>query len=200
MAVLPGSLDYLYYNGILPTIPYKAYEQTPVTASGMAQMSGMGTGYNIGNSIGMTSTMNSSQTMPQMNGTQYLQSAQKGLLYDTYNYPDTFVPKDNGGNKPQNEYSIAEKAYSDGENYGVDADYEVMANGEEGKRIRKSIANTCSKAANSVIESPIWVKGILAGGIVAFTLCSLFKGKKVPKQVQKTSFFSKLNPLKWLKK
>lgn len=27
MAVLPGSLDYLYHNGIIDHIPYEAYEQ-----------------------------------------------------------------------------------------------------------------------------------------------------------------------------
>lgn len=27
MTVLPGSLDYLYYNGIIDHIPYEAYEQ-----------------------------------------------------------------------------------------------------------------------------------------------------------------------------
>ena len=44
MTILPGSLDYLYHNGILPSIPYEAYEMTPMTASGRAQMAGMGMG------------------------------------------------------------------------------------------------------------------------------------------------------------
>lgn len=44
MTVLPGSLDYLYHNGILPCVPYEAYEMTPMTASGRAQMAGLGTG------------------------------------------------------------------------------------------------------------------------------------------------------------
>ena len=52
MAILPGSLYYLYYNGIIDHIPYEAYEMTPMTPSGYAQMSGMGTGY--GNSIPYT--------------------------------------------------------------------------------------------------------------------------------------------------
>lgn len=33
MAVLPGSLDYLYYNGILDHIPYEAYESAPANAT-----------------------------------------------------------------------------------------------------------------------------------------------------------------------
>ena len=41
MAILPGSLDYLYYNGIIDHIPCEAYEMTPMTPSGIAQMSGM---------------------------------------------------------------------------------------------------------------------------------------------------------------
>ena len=46
MTILPGSLDYLYYNGITETIPYVAYEMPPVTASGRAQLAGAGMGYN----------------------------------------------------------------------------------------------------------------------------------------------------------
>lgn len=45
MTVLPGSLDYLYHNGIIDHIPYEAYEMTPMTPSGRAQLSGMGMGY-----------------------------------------------------------------------------------------------------------------------------------------------------------
>ena len=34
MTILPGSLDYLYYNGILDHIPYEAYEYPSVGQSG----------------------------------------------------------------------------------------------------------------------------------------------------------------------
>ena len=30
MTVMPGSLDYLYYNGVLDYIPYEAYEMGPI--------------------------------------------------------------------------------------------------------------------------------------------------------------------------
>ena len=190
--VLPGSLDYLYYNGILDHIPYEAYEMTPMTPSGMAQMSGMGTGYgmNMGNYSGIG----------QMNGSQYLQAAQGGLLYDTYTYPDTFVRRNNNVTE-SSQYSIKQKAFSDGEGYGKDVDSELMAHGQEGKNFRQSIMDAASKTKETVTNSPNWVKGILAGGIMITTLCCLLRGKKpAGSAVQKTSFWSKLNPMNWLKK
>lgn len=33
--VMPGSLDYLYYNGILNSIPYEAYQMSPATYAPM---------------------------------------------------------------------------------------------------------------------------------------------------------------------
>lgn len=44
MAVLPGSLDYLYYNGIIDHIPYEAYDMGmyPVRMNGMQPISGYG--------------------------------------------------------------------------------------------------------------------------------------------------------------
>ena len=37
MTVLPGSLDYLYYNGILDHIPYEAYEMPAVNQNSYAE-------------------------------------------------------------------------------------------------------------------------------------------------------------------
>ncbi len=194
MAVLPGSLDYLYYNGILDHIPYEAYEMPPMTQSGMAQMSGLGSGYNVNPMMRGYGAAN----MTQMNGSQYLKAAQGGLLYDTYTYPDTFVRRNNNP-KTDSGYSILNKAFSDGEGYGRDVDLEVMANGQDGKSFRQAITDAASKTKETVSNSPNWVKGILAGGIIITTLCCLLKGKKVPSQpAQKTSFWSKLNPKNWL--
>lgn len=199
MAVLPGSLDYLYYNGILDHIPYEAYEMSPMTPSGMAQMSGIGSGFSqnqnlrgyglspamqasgMGASYAVNPMMQASQFIPaqQMNGSQYLQSAQKGLLYNTYTYPDTFVRRDNSNFKPENEYSIREKSFHDGGGYGKDVDLEVMANGEEGKNFRQAITDMASTTKETVSNSPNWIKGILAGGIMITTLCCLLKRKKI---------------------
>lgn len=195
MAVLPGSLDYLYYNGILDHIPYEAYEMSPMTPSGMAQMSGMGTGYGFNPAM----TGFGATGMSQMNGSQYLKAAQGGLLYDTYTYPDTFVRRNNNIERG-NGYSIRQKAFSDGEGYGRDLDYEVMANGQEGKNFRQAISDAASKTKETVSNSPNWVKGILAGGIMITTLCMLLRGKKKPASAPQSSFWSKLNPINWFKK
>lgn len=197
MAVLPGSLDHLYYNGILDHIPYEAYEMGPMTPSGAAQMSGMGTGYGINtmNGYGMNSVaggapnsqmnpygMNQAYaSMTPMNGSQYLQSAQSGLMYNTYTSPDTFVRRSNSN-----------------VNIGQDFSIETSAYGESGKNFRESIMNAASTAKESVSNSPNWIKGILAAGIMLTTLCMLFKGKKTPAaQPHTSSFFSRLNPKNW---
>ena len=174
MAVLPGSLDYLYYNGILDHIPYEAYQMGPITPSGMMQMSGMGTGY------GVNPMMMGSGSMPPMNATNYLRQAQQGMLYDTYTCPDTFVKRNNHYKTGEN-YSIAQKAFQDGDGYSRDVDYDLMANGNEGKSFWKKLAETGSKVKDVVIESPTWAKGLLAGGIMITTLACLFKRGRVPK-------------------
>lgn len=194
MTVLPGSLDYLYYNGTLDHIPYEAYEMGPVTPSGMAQMSGMGTG--IGMAYGMNPmggyNMNSGYQMNgygmngyvspyQMSGSQYLQAAQQGSLYNNYTTQDNFVNRYNSG--------ISQGQNLSKENYRF---------GENGKNFRESILEAASATKDTVSSSPNWIKGILAGGIMLTTLCMLFKGKKKPvPQTYSTGFLSKLNPKNW---
>ena len=70
MTALPGSLDHLYYNGILDHIPYEAYEMAPV--GNYAQYP--------------------QYQMANMTATQYLNNARQGALYDnTYVSSDKFV-------------------------------------------------------------------------------------------------------------
>lgn len=164
MTVLPGSLDYLYYNGILDHIPYEAYETAPVAT----------------------------------NATQYLNMAQSGALYNTY-ANDTFVRSNVDDVK--NNYSIKEHAYGIGNGYGKSADYEVMANGEEGKNFRQAITDSVKNTGNKVANSSPIVKGLLSLGTIGLTLLCIFKGKKKPViSSGKSGFWSKLNPLNWFKK
>lgn len=68
MTVLPGSLDYLYYNGILDHIPYEAYERVMPSPSMYA--SGMG--------------------YPMNNTAYYMDAIQQGEMYNNWNSPDTY--------------------------------------------------------------------------------------------------------------
>ena len=163
MTVLPGSLDYLYYNGIIDHIPYEAYDMQPV-----------------------------------MNGSQYLNMAQQGALYNTYNSQDSFVRRKDSH---QNEYSVLRQAYGIGNGIGRDVDYEVMANGEEGKNLRLSILDAAGKTKGKVSNSSNLTKGVLSAGVILLTLACLFKGKKRPliSAHGKTSG-SMWNPINWFKK
>ena len=90
MTVLPGSLDYLYNYGILEHVPYEAYGATPMTASGMAQISGMGSGLRQNP---MTQGYGDFQNS-QIYSPQYMQQAGFGYNNGMNNQPDMFVQKE----------------------------------------------------------------------------------------------------------
>ena len=158
MAILPGSLDYLYYNGIVDYIPYEAYSISPMTPSGYAQMSGAA--YN------------------PYAGLDYLKTAQQGLLYDTYTHPDVFVKRNNHPTRPMDK-KFSQRIYNN-EGYGRDMDMEVMINGEEGKQIRKSITDKFQDIKDKLVNCPEWAKGVLGIGIIALTGYGIFKGIRKP--------------------
>lgn len=183
MTVLPGSLDYLYYNGILDHIPYEAYET--------------GVGFNSGYN---QSQMGAGQ---YINGSQYMNSAMQGNMYSTYNSSsDSFVRKNNTDYKQGENYSFAKKAFGYNDGVGKDADYELKAFGQEGKSFRESLVESAKSTVSGFSNAPTFVKGLIAGGVMVGTLFCLLKGKKKPPvaNTNNTSFWSKLNPKNWFKK
>ena len=83
MAILPGSLDYLYYNGILDHIPYEAYEQLPVNNNQVANpYANLGMHANTGN---MVQGYGAQGTYGGVNGSQYMDMAMSGNAYGAYN-------------------------------------------------------------------------------------------------------------------
>lgn len=194
MSVMPGSLDYLYYNGILDHIPYEAYETTPVMPSG------------AGINPMMNQTMNSAgmgvnTQSYQMNAEQYINAARQGNAFNTYNSPDTFVSRNNSNIRQGQNYNSVNNAFGiNGQ--GRDADFEMNALGPEGKTFRENLTEAAQQTKNSVSNAPGFVKGLLAGGVMIGTLYCLLRGKKKPpvEEAVKTSFWSKLNPVKWFKK
>ena len=195
MSVMPGSLDYLYYNGILNHIPYEAYETTPV-------MSSAGVAGNTMMNQTMTSTgMGMNAQTYQMNAEQYINAARQGNAFSTYNATDTFVHRNNSNITEGQNYNITNNAFGiNGQ--GRDYDFEKGALGAEGKSFRENLTVAAQQTTNSISNSSGFVKGLLAGGIMIGTLYCLLKGKKKPpvEEAVKTNFWSKLNPIKWFKK
>lgn len=167
MTVLPGSLDYLYYNGILDHIPYEAYE-----------------------------------TVAPMNGSQYLNQAKQGLLYDTYTSPDTFVKHSSNEYRQGQDYSFYNHAFGVGDGVGKDQSFEMKAFGPEEKSFRESIVDSAKSTASGFSNTSIFIKGLVAGGVMVGTLFCLLRGKKTGsvKEASVPSFLSKLNPKNWFKK
>lgn len=194
MSVMPGSLDYLYYNGILDHIPYEAYETTPVMPSGAGINPMMNQTMNFAG-------MGVNAQAYQMNAEQYINAARQGNAFNTYNAPDTFVRRNNSGIRQGQNYNFVNNAFGiNGQ--GRDYDFETGALGVEGKTFRENLTDVAQQTKNSVSNAPGFVKGLLAGGIMIGTLYCLLRGKKKPpvEEAVKTSFWSKLNPVKWFKK
>lgn len=189
MTIQPGSLDYLYYNGILDHIPYEAYEYTPVTKSGMTQ-------YNTNMPSGMSLKQAAlGYTPTSISGEQYLNSASHGELYNSYNMNDTYSKSDSAGTQTGEGYSIKKHAYGDnsvGSDYniknamygddfvGSGMDMEKTANGEEGKSFRESITEAAESTKDSVLHGSIW-KGLAALGLLIVTPILIFKTRKKTK-------------------
>ena len=99
MTILPGSLDYLYYNGITPCIPYQAYEMLPMTNSGIMEMSGQSSMPQAGSlkgsalgiqsnnyNTGFNSTYNMQGMNPYSNGMNQYSSGMGGYSAVTNGY------------------------------------------------------------------------------------------------------------------
>lgn len=158
MTIQQWSLVNLYNKGILPCVPMDI-PPVPVTQSGLMQMSG-----------------NSAMVHPlanQVNGTQYLDNAQKGALYNTQN-PDVYYSNNNLTTNP---YEYRDKSFR--------------------QEILDSANNVNTKTKSKTSN---WVKGLISSGVIVLTLALLFrKGKKaIVNNISK--FWSKLNPKNWFKK
>lgn len=158
MTVLPGSLNYLYHNGIVDHIPYEAYTMSPITPSGYAQMAGAA--YN------------------PYAGVDYLKMAQSGLLYNTYADSDSFMRDGAYPPRPQDR-KFSQRIYNN-EGYGRDMDMEAMINGEDGKQVRKSIFDKIQNLKDKLVNCPEWAKGIFGLGLIFLTGFGIFKGLKKP--------------------
>ena len=186
--ITPGSLDYLYHKGILDHIPYEAYEYGigNLQTIGTNPYAGIKQAY-LGGNYPMQSTV--------MNGSQYINAAQKGLLYNEYlQNNDSFIRRNP---VPNNEFSFKNNAYGIynnagrdayyslrpydyDDNIGRDADFEVMANGYEGKNFRQSIETAASSAKQSVTNAPPILKGLIAAALIIATPLLIIKGRKKP--------------------
>lgn len=207
MTVTPGSLDYLYYNGILDHIPYEAYEMPP--------MGNMGTGRGIpmpGRNRAMYRGNGRIETNPQgMNNNPYM--GMKGQNYGYYgNYGDSFGGMPGygqmGGMQPQAQmyggsYGGGIGGYNSGpyqsdrfSRYGQSYDY------DDGHNFRESLRAETKGLKEGVLNSHPVAKGLLSTAVILAIPILLIKGlKKAPAASSSSkSFWEKINPKNWFKK
>ena len=197
--IIPGSLDYLYYNGILDHIPYEAYEYGYI-----------GQGQN-----GINPYSGLKQTF--MNGTQYINAAKRGLGYNANMQNDSFVRSKSMRNG--NQYYMPGSTgiygnvglgsgyradvYGVGTGIGSESDLACVACGPEEQNLRQQIVSAVSSAKQSALNAPSLVKGLLAAALLIATPILIVKAHKKPTAaVSNTSCWatSKWNPKNWFKK
>lgn len=189
MTVLPGSLDYLYHNGILDRIPYEAYEgvTTPVAknvALNNSFNSESSTTENIDNLV-RNSGVNISKMYNSKGVLQYENGSQR-LGYDSIEteFKNDSFEKSSELLNNSNQINIQEVSEADS--------------------FRKSIVNEDKNTNPRNPEKSLYLKGLIGVAVVLGTFVCLIRGKKpsgvANTTINTTGFLSKLNPLKWFKK
>ncbi|MCQ2754755.1 MAG: hypothetical protein MJ231_06880 [bacterium] len=203
MTVLPGSLDYLYYNGILDHIPYEAYDMSPIV--GRNKNTSMANSFAQSSMNSVQSQMQQMQPIVQSNGmSSYGMQSNSAMMSSTgmYNSVNTmdYINSAKQGSLYNNNFSdmYMGNTYSQSLT-GMKSDQPQYSN---------SIKDTITTTANNITGkfsgmSPIG-KGLIGLGTVILTAIMIVKGGKKCKvkkgAVKNKSFWSKLNPKNWGKK
>ena len=200
MTIIPGSLDHLYYNGIIDHIPYEAYEMAPVMHSTNAHrcnhplckannMKGQIYG-NYGNSY---DSFVGTVCNPQMYGVLPSMSLYSGGYGGVSPYSDWNALVGLYG-VPVNPYYGLKDAFVH-ENCGCNYSHYNSFN--------ESIKAEAKDAKEGVLNSHPGLKGLLSLGILLMTpfllLKGIGKGKQPVVNSAKKSFWSRLNPKNWFK-
>ena len=169
MTVLPGSLDYLYYNGILDYIPYEAYEY-PVYNNGAQSrnqfinasqyLQGVQSSYNYQPTLNDAFVSNGGVTQTTSGG--YVQN--NGANGFVNSYGDSFV------NTGVNSASDNVSSYRNGQ-------VGMQNNTIGGQSFRQELLNAGEKTKESLLNTSSVVKGLLALGAVFGTVYYIFRRK-----------------------
>ena len=198
MAIVPGSLDYLYYNGILDHIPYEAYEMIQAAPQGRSQ-NNFNTGSPYAGNMRPSALGNSGHGM----NSNYLNTAMKGHMYGNYgNSYDYYSGSANsmqyGGMLPTagmygggyggsytggiNSYPGIETSHNVN---GVYNRYDRQIKRKGG--FKDSINDQASGSKTGVLNSNSTLKGLAALGILIAIPILIIRGfvkPKVPKAVK----------------
>lgn len=203
MTILPGSLDHLYYNGILDHIPYEAYEIIPAAPSQAA--------YNISNMKGQIYGNSANSYGASFNSSNYYQTGAMSSTLPMYGgsyggYISPFADLESVAylNNKSNVYGNVNAFGSPSYNFSKRDIYPSEYN-ESG--FKNSIYKEAKGTKEGVLNSHPTLKGLIAAAVVIATPLLLLKGRKKPPvsapkpaNTVKSGFWSKLNPKNWFKK
>ena len=205
MTINPYTLNSLYNQGIIECVPYDLCTVMPATQSGISEMMGMSTMPQIGNlkqEVLNSNDINvqNSQYGQNINGSEYLDEAMKGGMYEYYGnsndsfmrttdmdyqqgYSNSSLLSGNGGSIG-NEYVRKGKTRHLNKSVKSQDNYENYYD-DDGSRYREEINSAASSVKeDSVMKSHSLPKGLLSVGIVLGTIATaialLVKGRKKP--------------------
>ena len=177
MTILPGSLDYLYHNGILDRIPYEAYEIPPMTPSGQMQMAGINGVAQVGYGMNQYGNPYANLNMPV--NTQMLNLPQMNMLekHNTQALHNLAAKQAYSSKRPEwNTHS----GYAPYPNDRISrlTSVDATQTKKEKRSMWSSAKNYVSTTVNTFINAPMWVKGLASAGVILTTVLCLAKGKK----------------------
>jgi len=228
MTILPGSLDYLYYNDILEHIPYEAYEMGMVSPANSTQN-------RMNNEIESIRNIkrqefNGNQAISNPNNMQninnsYNNTIQKGQMHDYYTSSNMGSQSETRMSGQNNGRGL--KILSGNKGNGAYNKYDRRLQQNDGDSFKSSIDAESKGAKEGVMNSHPFLKGLAAVTIIIATPILLIrrlakphhpkgpsvgnsrgwfrkKSSSVPSEVEnnastKRSFWSKLNPKNWFK-
>ncbi len=205
MTILPGSLDHLYYNGILERIPYEAYEIIPAAPYGAAYNTGSMKGQiygNYGNSYGAALSSANYYQAGDMPSAMPMCCGNYGGYISPYADLESVAYLNSASNIYNNVNAFATPSY----NFSKRDIYPAVYNENNYKN---SIYNEAKGVKEGVLNSHPTLKGLIAAAVIIATPLLLFRGRKkpslpapapAPANTVKTGFWSKLNPKNWFRK
>lgn len=196
MTILPGSLDYLYYNDILEHIPYEAYEMGMVSPANSTQNRMNNEIESIRNikhqEFNGNQAISNSNNMQNINNS-YNNTIQKGQMHDYYTssngYSNSTIYSQQMGSQSETRMSGQNngrglKILSGNKGNGAYNKYDRRLQQNDGDIFKSSIDAESKGAKEGVMNSHPFLKGLAAVTIIIATPILLIRRLAKPRHPQ----------------
>ncbi len=166
MAILPGSLDYLYHNGILPCIPYEAYETAPASLMKSSR-----------NNLQISESENTySNHLNNYNSYDHVVMNNQGLNY-TNDYQNNIQSNEVNNGSLNYDFKTSPDVFVLSNTQGFKNDANSLLTSQQ--NFREEITKDVSSGGSKLKTSPI-LCGFISAATILGTVWLILRGKKKP--------------------